>query len=75
MESGRKSVVELLYRNSQRVKDVGCFHGGAPSMIFDRISNATLSEGKVSTPGLQKEILNFQCLLVLLICTKQKTIS
>ena len=75
MESGRKSVVELLYRNSQHVKAVGCFHGGVPSMILDRIPNATLYEGKVSTPGLHKGILNFPCLLVPLIFTKHKTIS
>ena len=68
-------MVELLYRNSQRVKAVGCFHGGAPSMILDRIPNATLSEGTVSTPGLHKGILNFPCLLVLLISIKPKTIS
>ena len=51
MESGRKSVVELFCRHSQRVKAVGCFCGGAPSLIFDRIVNATLSE-KVSTTGV-----------------------
>ena len=35
--------------NSQRVKAVGCFHGGAVSLMFDKILNATLSEEKVST--------------------------
>ena len=35
--------------NSQRVKAVGCFRGGAVSLMFDRILNATLSEEKVST--------------------------
>ena len=35
--------------NSQRVKGFGCFRGRAPSLMFDRILNATLSEEKVST--------------------------
>ena len=35
--------------NSQRVKAVGCFRGGAVSLMFDRILNATLSKEKVST--------------------------
>ena len=35
--------------NSQRVKVVGCFRGGAVSLMFDRILNAILSEEKVST--------------------------
>ena len=35
--------------NSQRVKAVGCFRGGAVSLMFDKILNATLSEEKVST--------------------------
>ena len=38
-----------ICRNSQRVKDVGCFRGGAVSLMFDRILNVTLSEEKVST--------------------------
>ena len=35
--------------NSQHVKAVGCFRGGAVSLMFDRILNAILSEEKVST--------------------------
>ena len=38
--------------NSQRVKTVGCFHRGAPSLMFDRVLNATLSEEKVSFTGV-----------------------
>ena len=41
-------------RNSQRVKAVGCFCGGAVSMMFDKILNATLSEEKVSTTRVTK---------------------
>ena len=35
--------------NSQGVKAVGYFRGGAVSLMFDRILNVTLSEEKVST--------------------------
>ena len=42
----------LFSRNSQRVKAVGCFRGGAMSLMFDRILNATLSEEKVSIFGV-----------------------
>ena len=42
-------MVGLFCRNSQRVKTIGCFRGGAVSLMFDRILNATLSEEKVST--------------------------
>ena len=42
-------MVGLFCRNSQRVKAVGCFRGGAVSFTFDRILNATLSEENVST--------------------------
>ena len=35
--------------NSQRVKAVGYFLGGAVSLMFDRILNETVSEEKVST--------------------------
>ena len=38
-----------LCGNSQRVKTVGCFRGGAVSLMFGRILNATLPEEKVST--------------------------
>ena len=34
--------------NKQRVKLVGCFRSGAPSLMFDGILNVTLSE-EVST--------------------------
>ena len=34
--------------NSQGVKAVGYFRGGAVSLMFDRILNVTLSEEKVS---------------------------
>ena len=36
-------------RNSQLVKAVGCFRGGAVSLMFDRMLNETVSEEKVST--------------------------
>ena len=35
--SDRKSVVGLLSGSSQRVKAVGCFRGGALSLMFDGI--------------------------------------
>ena len=38
------------------VKAIGCFCKGAPSLIFDRILNATLSE-KASTTGVTQENL------------------
>ena len=44
--------MELFCRNGQRVKAVGCFRRGAPSLMFDRILNATLSEEKVSASGV-----------------------
>ena len=47
LESGGKSVVGPFCGNSQCVKAVGCFRGGAVS-LFDRILNVTLSE-EVST--------------------------
>ena len=70
LEPDRKSMVGLFWKNSYRVKAVGCFRGGAPSLIFDRILNATLSEEGVSTTGF-----NSHCLLILLIHTKHKTIK
>ena len=42
-------MVKPFCGKSQRVKAVGCFRGGALSLMFDRILNATLSEEKVST--------------------------
>ena len=43
--------MKLFCRNSVRVKTVGCFHRGAPS-LFDGILNVTLSEEKFSTTGV-----------------------
>ena len=37
--------------NKQRVKPIGCFRTGAPSLMFDGILNVTLSE-EVSTTGV-----------------------
>ena len=47
-------MVDLFFGNSQRVKAVGCFHRGTPSLMLNRILNATLSEGKVSTAGVTR---------------------
>ena len=46
--------MELFCGNSQRVKPVGCFRRGAPSLMFDGILNVTLSE-EVSTVGVTQE--------------------
>ena len=46
------SAVEHFCGNSQRVKTVDCFCRGAPSLMFDRVLNPTLSEEKVSTPAV-----------------------
>ena len=54
-----------------RVKAVGCFCRGAPSLMFG-ILNATLSE--VSTTWATHRILNSPCFLIFLIHTKHKTI-
>ena len=43
--------MELFCRNSERVKPVGGFRRGDPSLIFDLILNVTLSE-EVSTTGV-----------------------
>ena len=40
-----------------RVKTVGCFCWGAPSLMFDSILHATLSEKKVCTNGVTQENL------------------
>ena len=40
--------MNLFCVNKQRVKPVGCFRTGAPSLMFDGILNVTLSE-EVST--------------------------
>ena len=61
--------------NSQRVNAVGCFHGGAVSLMFDKILNATLSEEKVSTTRITQGNLELPlCFVLLLIYTKRKTI-
>ena len=44
LESSWRSVVELSCGSSQRVKTIGCFCRGAPSLLFDRILNAALSQ-------------------------------
>ena len=41
-ESKQRPAVELPWRSSQRVKSVGCFRRGAPSLMFDWILNMTL---------------------------------
>ena len=43
--------MNLFCVNKQRVKPVGCFRTGAPSLMFDGILNVTLSE-EVSTTGV-----------------------
>ena len=40
--------MNLFCIKKQSVKPVGCFHTGAPSLMFDGIPNVTLSE-EVST--------------------------
>ena len=44
-----------------RVKAVGCFCWGAPSLMFDGILNTTLSE-KASTTGVTQENLELPLL-------------
>ena len=44
-------MVGIFCGKSQRVKAVHCFRGGAPSLMFYRILNATLSE-EVSSSGV-----------------------
>ena len=39
------------WRNSQHIKTIGCFRGGAPSLMFDEILSATLSKENISTIG------------------------
>ena len=50
-------MVELSCGSSQRVKVAGCFCRKAPSLMFDVVLNATLSEEKVSTTGVTQENL------------------
>ena len=45
-------MVNLFCVNKQRVKPVGCFRTGAPSLMFDGILNVTLYE-EVSTTVTQ----------------------
>ena len=61
LEPGGGSVVELFCGNSLRVKAVGSFRRGAPSVMFDGILNVTLSEEKVPTTGITWG--NFELLL------------
>ena len=49
--------MELFCGNSLRVKAVGFFHRGAPSLMFDGILNTTLSEEKVFTTGVLELLL------------------
>ena len=44
--------MNLFCVNKQRVKPVGCFRTGAPSLMFDGILNVTLCE-EVSTTVTQ----------------------
>ena len=46
--------MELFCGNSLRVKAVGFFHRGAPSLMFDGILNTTLSEEKVFSTGVKQ---------------------
>ena len=48
--------MKLFFGNSLRVKAVGCFRRGAPSLMFDGILNVTLSE-EVSTTEVTQENL------------------
>ena len=43
--------MELFCVNKQRVKPVGCFRTGAPSVMLDGILNETLPQ-EVSTTGV-----------------------
>ena len=52
LQSCQKSVVGLFCGNSKDVRAVGYFRRRAPSLTFDGILNATLSEEKVSTTGV-----------------------
>ena len=45
-------MVKLFCGNSLRVKAVGCFRRGAPSLMLDGIVNVIPSEEKVSTTGV-----------------------
>ena len=52
LESVPRPVVGLFGRNSVSLKTVGYFCRRAPSLMFDRILNVTLSEEKASTSGV-----------------------
>ena len=53
--------MKLFSGNSLRVKPVGCFHRGAPALMFDGILNVTPSE-EVSTTGVTQENLELPLL-------------
>ena len=53
-------MVEFFCRNSQCVKLVGSFSRRAPSLMFDGVLNATLSEEKVSTIAVKQENLKLR---------------
>ena len=59
----------LFSGSSQRAKAAGCFRGGAPSLMFDGILNATLSDEEVSTTRVSSPASKS------LIHTKHKTIK
>ena len=46
----------LFCGNSQQVKTVDCFRGGALLLMFDRILNVTLSK-EISTTGITQKNL------------------
>ena len=47
-------MVELFCGNTVHVNTVGSFRRGVPSLMFDGVLNATLSEEKVSSPGTRQ---------------------
>ena len=74
-------MVELFCRNSQRVIAVDFFCRRAPSWMFDRILNVTLSNNLLQfkglrksfpQPGLHKGVLDSPCLPILLVYNNQK---
>ena len=67
--------MELFCGNNQRVKPVGCFGRGAPSLIFDGILNVMLCLRRFPPLGLHKGSLISPSLLILFIHTKDKNIK
>ena len=61
LESRRKFVVELFCGNSLHVNVVGCFCRGAPLLMFDGVLNATWSEEKASTTGVELSFFFKKC--------------